>query len=129
MFGEDNINNLSDYSVILLTGIADNSQMAEYIIEKTSIIEKIEFPDHHNFSNKDIDNIIGTYDSIKQPNTIIITTEKDSTRLKEFEKLKHIPIYVLSIGLTITSSAMKSISFKDIILDDVRKNKSYGRIY
>lgn len=129
LFGENHINNLSDHSVILLTGIADNSQITEYISEKTVIVEKIEFPDHHNFSNKDIDNIIGIYDSIKQQNTIIITTEKDSTRLKGFEKLKQIPIYVLSIGLTITSSSMKSISFKDIILDDVRKNKSYGRIY
>lgn len=129
LFNANIINNLSDYSVILLTGIADNSQIVEYIAENTKIIEKIEFPDHHNFSNKDIDNIIGIYESKKQLNTIIITTEKDSTRLKQFDKLTQLPIYILPIGLTITSSIMKSTSFKEIILDDVRKNKSYSRIY
>lgn len=120
---------IEDNTVILLTGIADNTQMVEYISEKTNIIEKIEYPDHYNFSNKDIDKIISIYETKKQSNTIIITTEKDSIRLKDFEILKQLPVFILPIGLTITSSAMKSASFKEIIIDDVRQNKSYNRVY
>ena len=73
--------------------------------------------------------ILSVYTTSKQENTIIITTEKDATRLKEFEKLKDLPIFVLPISLTITSTANKSTSFKEIIIDDVRQNKSYSRIY
>jgi hypothetical protein len=36
---------------------------------------------------------------------------------------------VLPIALTITSSVSKSVEFRDIILDDVRKNKSYSKLY
>lgn len=121
--------NLEESSVILLTAIADNSQMVEYISEKTNIIDKIEYSDHYNFSNKDISKIINIFETKKQSNTIIVTTEKDSVRLIGFERLKHLPIFVLPIRLTITSSISKSADFKEIILDDVRKNKSYSRVY
>ncbi|MCK9162776.1 MAG: tetraacyldisaccharide 4'-kinase [Bacteroidales bacterium] len=123
------IDDFSNYSIILLTAIADNTQMVEYISGKSSILEKIEFPDHYNFHDKDIDNMLGVYNSSKQDNTIIITTEKDATRLKAFERLKDLPIFVLPIGLTITSSVMKSTNFKEIIIDDVQQNKSYSRLY
>lgn len=121
--------NLEENTVILLTGIADNTQMVEYISEKTDIIEKIEYSDHYNFSNKDISKIINVFETKKQSNTIIVTTEKDSIRLMGFERLKHLPIFVLPIRLTITSSISKSADFKEIILDDIRKNKSYSRVY
>ena len=100
-----------------------------YISEKNTIIDKLEYPDHYNLTNKDIDKLINRYNSQKQENTIIVTTEKDSMRLKNFEQLTNLPIYVLPIGLTITSSVCKSVEFRDIILDDVRKNKGYSKLY
>jgi tetraacyldisaccharide 4'-kinase len=129
LWAKETTANLEESKVILLTGIADNSQMVEYISEKTEIIEKIEYSDHYNFSNKDVSKIINIFETKKQPNTIIVTTEKDSVRLMGFERLKHLPIFVLPIRLTITSSISKSTDFKEIILDDVRKNKSYSRVY
>lgn len=129
LFERDATIQLEDISAILITGIADNSPMIDFLSEKTQIIEKMEFPDHYYFTNKDIETLINLYGSKKKENTIIITTEKDSMRLKEFEQLRNLPIYVLPIGLTITSSVTKSINFKEIILEDVRKNKSYSKLY
>lgn len=120
---------IENHSAILITGIADNKPMVDYILEKTKIIDKLEYSDHYYFNAKDIEKLINIYDKKKEENTIIVTTEKDSTRLKEFEELKGLPVYVLPIGLVITSSIQKSINFKEIILDDVRKNKSYSKLY
>ncbi len=129
LFDKESTISLEDNSVILITGIADNKPMIDYISEKTTIIDKLEFSDHYNFTNKDIEKLINLYNSKRQENTIIITTEKDSMRLKNFEQLTNLPIYVLPIGLTITSSVSKSVNFREIILDDVRKNKSYSKLY
>ena len=44
------------------------------------IIENIEFPDHYNYKNNDIEKIIS---KSKKLNTTILTTEKDYLRLKK----------------------------------------------
>lgn len=129
LFTKEELGDFSDKSIILLTGIADNTQMLEYIGRKAKIIEKIEYPDHYNYQNKDIENIFKVYSTTNRENTIIITTQKDGARLKEFENLMSLPLFVLPIGLRITSSEMKTANFKEIIIDDVQQNKSYSRIY
>lgn len=129
LFSNQIIEDFSTNSIILLTAIADNSQMLDYISQTSSVLQNIEYPDHYRFQDKDIEKILETYNSLKQDNTIIITTEKDATRLIEFERLRDLPIFVLPISLTISSTANKSTSFKEIIIDDVRQNKSYSRIY
>lgn len=129
LFEKESTISLEGNKVILLTAIADNKPIVNYISEKTTIIDKLEYPDHYNFTNKDIDKLINRYNSQKQEKAIIITTEKDSMRLRGFDQLMNLPIYVLPIALTITSSVSKSVEFRDIILDDVRKNKSYSKLY
>ena len=129
LFSNKVIEDFSSNSIILLTAIADNSQMVDYISQTANIVDKIVFPDHYNFQDKDIERILGAYNSSSKESTIIITTEKDATRLIEFERLRDLPIFVLPISLTITSTSNKSTSFKEIIIDDVRQNKSYSRIY
>lgn len=129
LFEKETTISLENKSVILITGIADNKPIIDFISEKTTIINMLEFSDHYNFTNKDIEKLINLYNSQKQENTVIITTEKDSMRLKNFEQLSNLPLYVLPIGLTITSTVSKSLEFREIILDDVRKNKSYSKLY
>ena len=50
------------------------------------------FPDHHVYSEKDIERIAGAYHRMYGKNKVIVTTEKDAMRLvhPEFIKmLKH----------------------------------------
>lgn len=66
-------------SAIYFTGIANDGEFRDFISGGYKILNSIKFPDHHNFSKRDIKNINAW--SEKHPSSIIFTTEKDSKRL------------------------------------------------
>ena len=47
---------------------------------KLNIVETINFPDHHKYSEKELENLLS---KIKENNTILLTTEKDYFRISE----------------------------------------------
>lgn len=74
------------YNVILLTGIASPQQM-EYDLHKYCDFTPIHFADHHNFSRKDlaiVSNHVRQATAGNDRKTIVITTEKDATRLTDY---------------------------------------------
>ncbi len=86
-------------NALVITGIADPKDMLEHLKQKTRVIGHLKYPDHHNFSRKDIENIElwlrekkGNHGSFS-----IITTEKDMMRLQSEwpEAVKKWPICYL----------------------------------
>ena len=75
------------YTFLVVTGIAFPKPINKYLKQFSNKIESIVFPDHHNYSNDDIVSIMQKFDSIIANKKIIITTEKDSMRLKDMEGL------------------------------------------
>ena len=75
-----------DTNVLLLTGIATPMQMYEDMKKKTSHITSLTFADHHEFLTEDIQKINNTFANMAQPK-IIVTTEKDETRLMALTRL------------------------------------------
>ena len=75
------INALKDYEIVLVTGIAKPAPLLAYLSELKIKFTHIDFPDHHNFKDADIHKIETVYASIKNTNKLILTTEKDYTRL------------------------------------------------
>ena len=73
-------------NILLLTGIASPKQLANDISEYTSNIIQLNFPDHHQFTAKDIERINSTFSNMPSPK-IIITTEKDTARLADMDGL------------------------------------------
>jgi len=73
--------------VILVTGIANPQPLIKYLSLFTGTIIPITFPDHHYFSELDISKINETYQSLDLKEKIIITTEKDAVRLKDFTNI------------------------------------------
>ena len=67
-------------SVLLLTGIASPEQLHLDLRRHTQRITTLSYPDHHNFTPYDIRHINHVFASLPSPR-IIITTEKDATRL------------------------------------------------
>lgn len=67
-------------SVLLLTGIASPEQLHIDLRRHTQRITSLSYPDHHNFTPYDIRHINHVFASLPSPR-IIITTEKDATRL------------------------------------------------
>jgi len=95
--------------VLLVTGIANPQQMEKYVGEYVSF-KSMHYPDHHRFNANDINRIKEEFESLPGER-IIITTEKDASRLKtnfsdNDEILSH--IFVLPVEVEFLYSGKKS---------------------
>lgn len=83
-------------SIILITGIANSNPILEYLQNLSVNFRHLKFSDHYKYESKDIKKIIKTY---QISNDIILTTEKDAQKLKEFNELKNLPVYYLKVTI------------------------------
>ncbi|WP_291529109.1 tetraacyldisaccharide 4'-kinase [Bacteroides sp. UBA939] len=93
-----------DEQILLVTGIASPTPLLEKLKAYTSHIDLCSFDDHHDFSNKDLQVIKERFDHLKGDEKLIVTTEKDATRLQHHpalaETLKPY-LYVLPIEIVL----------------------------
>ena len=80
------LSQLSNHNVLLLTGIASPRQLKEDLTPLAKSVTPMTFADHHNFSHKDLNRLSATFEAMPSPK-VIITTEKDATRLNATEEL------------------------------------------
>jgi len=86
--------------IILLTGIANPATLLSEIGGYTQHITHHRYPDHHNFSKKNISKLVESFDSQYADDKLIVTTEKDAQRLGSTEikeLLKSFPVYYLPV--------------------------------
>ena len=120
--GERNLESLADQHVLLLTGIASPEHMLTDLQAYAKEVTPLAFSDHHAFSKRDVERINSAFDALPSPK-LIVTTEKDETRLLQTEGLsdevrKH--LYVLPIKIKILLD--QENTFNQTILSYVRKN-------
>ena len=87
-------------TILMVTGIAFPAPMEEYLRPFCSDLVKLKFGDHHEFTDKDISLIRDTFLSLPTRRKIIVTTEKDSMRLRSDRvksMLSELPLYYLPI--------------------------------
>ena len=75
------LESLSDYEILLVTGIANPAPLASFIKAKANKVHHLIYSDHHHFSSKEIDIMITKYAAITSEKKILLTTEKDYMRL------------------------------------------------
>lgn len=109
-------------NAVLVTGIANPQPLIDHLKRHDIGLKTISFPDHHRFSQSDIDEINQVFQSINEQNKIILTTEKDAMRLKEFEKELH-AIHVFAIPVEHSFLFNERNDFNNVILDFI-KSKS-----
>lgn len=68
-------------SMLLVTGIAHPRNLVRYLASYPVKVKVAHFPDHHDFSRKDLERIRSDFDSMTGARKIIITTEKDAGRM------------------------------------------------
>lgn len=66
--------------ILLVTGIANPQPLYNHL-KKLSDVELMSFPDHHDFTTKDIRKIHNLFDTFATQNKCIVTTAKDVPRL------------------------------------------------
>ncbi|MFT5859860.1 MAG: tetraacyldisaccharide 4'-kinase [Flavobacteriaceae bacterium] len=72
--------------VLIVTGIGNPAPLISHW-QKKATVEHIAFPDHHNFTTKDIATIHEKFGIFASRNKVIITTEKDFMRLRSFSEV------------------------------------------
>ena len=117
-----NLDKLKDHNVLLLTGIASPRQMKEDLTPVVSKLSMLSFPDHHVFSQKDIEQISSEFAKLPSPKCII-TTEKDAARFIGLEGLSNEikeNIYILPVRIKFMLNQEEK--FNENIIGYVRKN-------
>ena len=111
-------------SVLLVTGIANPEHLRKYLSNFSDDISDLKFPDHHNFNNSNIQQIEQKFAAIGSENKIIITTEKDSMRLKDMDLSSNLKEHLFYIPLKIKFLDSEGKNFDEKIVTYVRENKS-----
>ena len=76
-----NINEFENKKIISFAGIGNPNNFFELLKDNDlNILEEISFPDHHNYSNKELENLRNI---ARENNAILLTTEKDFFRIDE----------------------------------------------
>ena len=120
--GQREISDLSNEHVLLLTGIASPKQLEHDLSPLAPHLTPLAFSDHHQFKRKDIQLINETFAALPAPK-LIITTEKDVTRLQNAEGLSEevkASLYVLPVRICFMQDQQES--FNQQIIGYVRKN-------
>lgn len=89
-------------TLFLLTGIANAQPLLHHLVKFTPDIIHHNYPDHHQFSLKNISKLADEFSACKSQKKVIITTEKDAQRLKEQSLqslVNQLPVLVLPIGV------------------------------
>ena len=116
------IQSIQSHHVLLLSGIASPEQMLIDLQTRAKQITPLSFSDHHDFSNKDIHHINEVFAGLPSPK-IIITTEKDETRLLNAKGLSDEVkrnLYVLPVRIKFMLDQEET--FNKSIINYVRKN-------
>jgi tetraacyldisaccharide 4'-kinase len=90
----------------LVTGIANANPLVDFLKKKDLQFEHLNYKDHHEFSQEDI------LELDKQ--ALIITTEKDFMRLKQYKSLKG-KLFYLPIKVVINDEAAINMLIKDFV--------------
>jgi tetraacyldisaccharide 4'-kinase len=104
------VDDLKDFEVLLITGIANPKPLLSFLNEKNVIFKHLKFSDHHNFTDKEIEKIKKDYDGLNSSKKLILTTEKDYVRLESsIENISFLGIQTSFIeGQKLFNSIIKS---------------------
>ncbi len=109
--------------VLVVTGIANPQPLLQQLTPLCQIAKTICYPDHHNFSPKDLREITAQFSNLKGKHKYVITTEKDAARLQtaSLDDAVRRSLYYLPIQVEFMRQA--GTSFDEKISDIIYKNR------
>ncbi len=90
----------NDMQIIVLCALASTDYLIDYLEKQVTYLEVIEYEDHHYYTEEDIQKLHRRWASLEGKRNLILTTEKDATRLQLLRPLilkLQLPIFVLPI--------------------------------
>ncbi len=116
--------------VLIIAGIANPLPFFDYVKSKFDVVDSIAFPDHYRYTEKKIRAIFERFSKINTNHKIIITTEKDATRIKAINSLdqnERNALFYIPIEVVLANDS-ESV-FTNQIESYVRKSKRNGSLY
>ena len=111
----------TDTEVLLISGIASPKPLEKEIGKYTKQVKSIVFPDHHAFDKEDIQKIQEAFGKLSSRHKILITTEKDAARLRDFPSLpKEWYSHLYCLPITIGFCLEKEKQFQEIIFKHIQ---------
>ena len=117
-------------NIIVFTGIADPYLLENYLKKYCDYLDTIHFPDHFDYSLKDIEKIRERYINNFSKDKILVTTEKDVGRLLKkdiVESIKDLPLYYVPIEVEFHGEDRER--FDNKILNYVKENTRNGKVH
>lgn len=111
--------------ILLVTGIANPNGIMEYIKSYSPAVTHVSFRDHHSYRENDIERIKDELSGLNPSNRCIITTEKDSVRLRLTASLReHFGDNFYYLPITVTLADNERKEFDNYIKEYVEKNRT-----
>jgi len=120
----------ADTTVFLLTGIANPEPLVQYVRKYTNSITHHNYPDHHQFTLKNIAKLAAEFEACTAQKKIIITTEKDAQRLLGHDLsalVQKLPVAVQPIGVQFLNDGEQE--FDRIVKEYVREHTTNHLIH
>ena len=117
-------------TVFLLTGIANPAPLLAHLKTTGATIIHHKYPDHHQFTLKNISKLADEFAACPSQNKVIITTEKDARRLDEHDLrpvVKQLPFFVLPIGIIFLNNGQQL--FDQSVKNYVREHSKHHTIH
>lgn len=97
----------SDMTVLLFSGIARGMELEDYIKARSKEVYWLEFNDHYNYEQRDLETLLEAHTNIDNPNKLIVTTEKDAVKLEPYREWIHksgLAVFCLPIQIEFVGS-------------------------
>ncbi len=109
-------------NVVLMTGIANNLPLKNYVSGKYQLLDTISYPDHHFYTSKDVKEIVDKLDQQKGLKKTLLTTEKDRAKLlnlQEIHDLKDLSVYYVPIKVMFIKNGK---AFDEMVMKAIKNN-------
>ena len=115
---------------LMLSGIANPDQFRKYLATKTNLLDELVFRDHHFYSQKDLNLIAHKFETYREKNLFIFTTEKDAVKLVAQQNLpEEIKSKIFYIPVKIKFLDSEGKSFDQKIIGYVKDNRSNRKLH
>jgi len=117
-------------TILMVTGIANSSPLKDFLTHGSHDIHEMNFPDHHRYKPKDLERITTKFESLKPTRKIIVTTEKDMVRFRDFGAVSEIirkNMYYIPLKISFLNNTGKEFDQK--ILNYAKENKRIFKLY
>lgn len=118
---DDEVGSPKNKSILLFTGIADDSHIREFLEEDFDILHVVKYRDHHRYSQADIRKLKEICTTFGGRQISLVTTAKDAVKLRSTvlkEEWVDMPIFYQPIELR-----FHEVGFEEMILGYARANK------